>query len=209
MTWLSKFFTSTPHSSQSNVERMIVLDLETTGLDSGTDSVISISALALHGSRIVFNDSLDMIVRPRAIGTRNNALIHGIGHGAQFAGLTPETALKNFLDYSRSSTLIAFHAQFDAAFIGKATHAYLGLRHGAQWIDAADVCKAAWPEITQRGAKSLDDWLRETNTTNPARHRAWADTLATAMLMQKAMVRLRVSTSTELMKVVRAGKWLG
>ncbi len=205
MSWLSKRI---ERFSQTNkiTQRWVVIDLETTGFDANQDSVVSIGAIALHGRELQLAEHIELFVKPRYIGSRKNILIHGIGEAKQRDGMSPQAACIELMDFIGPAPLVAFHAPFDAAFLGRAVHTYVGTPFHPQWLDAAAVVKAAWP---QSSAKSLDDWLENEAIVNETRHSALGDAYATAMLLQKAMRQLRVNDFDRMAKATAGAKWLG
>ena len=75
------------HRRSANPDCWVVLDLETSGLDTGRDALLAIGAVALGAHRIVMADSLDMVVRPAQASSRSNILVHGLGAQAQRKGV--------------------------------------------------------------------------------------------------------------------------
>lgn len=162
--------------------RLVVVDVESSGLDVKRDRLIAVGAVAVTGGRIDLADSLDIVLRQEEVSDRDNILVHGIGGQAQRAGVPPVQALLAFLDYLGPAPLVAFHVAFDAAMIGRAMRQYLGFRFEPFWVDLAYVAPALYPREA-RYRRTLDDWLERFGIGNYARHNALADALATAELM--------------------------
>src|SRR5690554_2088808 len=66
--------------------RLVVLDLETTGLNASKDEVIAIGAVAIEGGVIHLDDQFDLILRRPELDIRETVLIHGIGPEALTQG---------------------------------------------------------------------------------------------------------------------------
>ena len=109
-------------------------------------------------------------------------LIHQIPPSEVAAGMRPEKALLNFMDYVGSSPLLAFHAAFDQRMLVREmddAFAY-NLRH--HFYDVAEIAQLLYPEHTMRNP-GLDDWVRFFGLQVLQRHNASADAMVTAELM--------------------------
>jgi DNA polymerase-3 subunit epsilon len=166
--------------------RWIVLDVESTGLDMAHDELLAIAAVAVRfepdkAPRIELADSFEVVLQRHSLSTdKDNILLHGIGVGAQRAGVPPRAALEAFEAFAGASPLVAFHAAFDRAMIGRAQRRALGRTIANPWLDLAPVASALFP---QGQGRSLDDWLHHFGIECAVRHQAAADTLATAELL--------------------------
>ncbi|MFM2398393.1 MAG: polymerase PolC-type [Pseudomonadota bacterium] len=201
MNWISRFFAA--DSSQQS--RWIVLDVETTGMDTGSDSLLSIGAVALVDGRIKPADSLELLVRPKIISKRDNILIHGIGEAAQASAQEPREACIAFLDFIGQAPLLAFHAAFDRAFLARAVKTYLNQPFSNPWLDVAHLAAAVHPKIK---AKSLDEWLAFAGITAQSRHTAAGDAFTTALLLQQLVRASGQSEFEALEKLAQQARWL-
>jgi len=73
--------------------RCVVVDVETTGLNLMTDTLISIGAVAVVNGKIALGDSFYVVLQQRAASEKGNILLHGIGTSAQLEGEPPAEAL--------------------------------------------------------------------------------------------------------------------
>lgn len=175
--------------------RLVVVDVESSGLDVRKDCLIAIGAVAVVNGRIVLADSLDIVLQQRQISGKDNILIHGIGGEAQRQGMPPAEALLAFLEFLGKSPLIAFHVAFDQSMIGRALKDYLGFRFEHAWADLAYVAPELYPQLARR-YRSLDQWMEFFHIGNYARHSALADALATAELLLALRPRLAERQAT-------------
>jgi len=130
----------TPQPAQdrrADAARLIVVDVESSGLDPARDRLLAIGAVALERGALVLAQSLEVVIRQSAASSNDNILVHGIGGDAQRRGAPSATALAAFLDFAQRDPLLAFHAPFDRTLIERAMRAQLGLRFGAVWLDLA------------------------------------------------------------------------
>lgn len=194
--------------------RWVVIDVETTGLDVHRDHLLAVAALAVQtredgGLRLCLSDHFEVTVRPAALSTRDNVMIHGIGLAAQQVGAAAPKALLHLSDFLGDSPVLGFHVAFDRAVLTRAWQDAGLPVPVSHWLDVSDLCRLAWPE---RREHSLDDWLQASGITCLQRHNAAADTLATAELLAAAWPRLQKRVGTrwrELSHAVAAARWLG
>ena len=175
--------------------RVVVVDVETTGLNLMTDTLISIGAAAVVNGRIALDDSFSVVLQQRESSRKENILIHGISGSAQREGMPPADALLAFLEYLGKSPLVAFHVAFDETMIKRALHQYLGISFKRPWLDLAYVMPVLCPEL-MRSHRALDDWSSYFDIRNDDRHNAVADALATAQLLLVAIAKARLAHET-------------
>ena len=166
--------------------RCVVVDVETTGLNLMTDSLISIGAVGVINGRIALGDRFSVVLQQSTVSRRENILVHGISGSAQREGEPPAAALLSFLEYLGKDPLVAFHVTFDETMIGRAIRHYLGFRFRHPWLDLAYVLPALFPE-RMHSHRSLDDWSDHFSIPHEYRHDAMSDALATAQLFLVAI----------------------
>lgn len=169
--------------------RLVVVDVETSGLNIHRDRLIAIGAVAVVNGRVALADSLEIVLQQDVVSGKDNILIHGIGGEVQREGVPP-AALLTFLEFVGKSPLVAFHTGFDQAMIGRAIRTYLGFRLDHQWTDLAYVAPTLFARLA-RSHRSLDHWMEYFQISNYARHSALADALSTAELLLALRPRLK------------------
>lgn len=161
--------------------RFVVVDVETSGLDTRRDRLLSIGACVVESLRLRAGENYESILRRDETSERENILIHGIGPQAQAAGQPPEESLMGFLEFIGKQPLVAFHAAFDRAMLDRDLRETLGVRLPNAWIDLALLAPALVPEARLPHA-GLDEWLDYFGLRAHARHRALDDAMATGEL---------------------------
>jgi DNA polymerase-3 subunit epsilon len=195
--------------------RVVVVDVESSGLDARRDRLLAIGACRVRGRRLLVGAGFERILSQAQASSRENILVHGIAPGEQAAGLPAEQALMDFLEFAGKELLVAFHAPFDRTLLDRATREILGVRLPNPWLDLAYLAPALCPE-ERRARGSLDDWLHRFDIRVRARHRAVDDVLATGelflMLLARAAARgvntvgaLLVAAETQQRAVAGAG----
>lgn len=195
-----------------------MLDLESSGLDPDRDRLLSIAAVALHvdgtALRLVPADSFEAVLQQTAeaaVPDKANILVHGIGVGAQRAGIAPVLALRAFINFADGAPLIGYHVSFDRRLLAHAERAH-GLRSPRrQWLDLAELAPVLRRDVP---GKALDDWLAAFGIPCLARHQAAADALATAELLQCLWPLARRQPGEQpdfraLQALADARRWLG
>jgi DNA polymerase-3 subunit epsilon len=195
------------------VRRWIVLDVETSGLDPHADRLLAIAAVALDVSpdferiAIVIGDSYEAVLKQEISSTKDNILVHHIGAQAQADGRPPLEVLEEFRVWLGSSPLLAFHAAFDEAMLGRA-YALAGLNPlQNEWLDIEPLAKITGVNPSLR---ALDDWLGHFGIECAVRHQAAADTFATAELLMRLWPYLKreASSWSSLRSIARQANWI-
>lgn len=201
-------------SAASAPQRWVMLDVESSGLDAKRDRLIAIAAVGvkLQAGRphIDLADSFEVVLRqPELNPDKQNILLHGIGVGAQRAGMEPTAALQAFTQWLGAAPLIAFHAAFDETLIKRAMRSALGSGLANRWVDLQPVAWALLPELK---AHSLDPYLDHFGINCLQRHQAAADALASAELLLKlwpAIVAQGLGRDfAALQAIAKQGRWL-
>lgn len=202
--------------------RWVVMDAESSGLDPERDRLLSIAAVAVHvrGTQlhIVPADSFEMQLQQPAPGTapgtapdKVNILVHGIGVGAQKAGVAPTAALQAFTAYADGAPIVGYHVSFDRRLLERAERAQGLPAQRRQWLDLADLAPVLRRDVA---GKALDHWLQAYGIRCLARHQAAADALATAELLSCLWPLALKETGGRadidaLQRVAAARRWLG
>lgn len=166
--------------------RWLVLDVETSGLDAARDRLLAIAAIGVHvdwpSRRLAVHlaDSFEVVLRQDEPSPRENILLHGIGVQRQSLGVPAREALEAFARHAAGAPLLAFHAAFDQALIGRHARQALGAPLPNAWVDIEHLCAVTHPQVR---ARSLDEWMDHFGIRCAARHQAAADTLAECDLL--------------------------
>ena len=191
-------------------QRLVVVDVEASGLDPARDRLISIGAVAVRGGLVRLDETFEVVLRQDEPSAGDNILVHRIGGTAQTGGREPAAGLLDFLGYCGKDPLVAFHAAFDRLLIERAMRGALRYRPENAWLDVAVLAPALFPGRT--AGRTLDDWLSAFGIENHARHNALADAVATAHLLLAVMARAQsqdISSPAQLLGLQKGWRWLG
>lgn len=191
-------------------QRWLVVDVETSGLNTRLDRLLAIGAVLVEGATIRFDYSFEMVIKQVVASAADNILIHRIAGDEQRQGVAAPTALAAFLAYSNKLPCVAFHAPFDSAMLKRAFQEYLHIDFSPPFIDLALLAPALIREAPAK-FRSLDDWLNYFSIKILTRHRAVADALGTAQLFQILLSRAveqNIHSAEVLFQLERDQRWL-
>lgn len=162
-------------------QRLVVLDLETSGLDMKRDQVLSIGAVVIENGGINLSQQFECTLLRPGHQASASTLIHGIAPSEIANGIEPAEALLAFMEFLGDSPLLAFHAGFDQRMLARALKQTLGYRLQHRFFDVAELAPMLCPQAEIRHG-GLDDWTRYFGLQVHQRHHASADALVTAEL---------------------------
>lgn len=171
-------------------QRLVVFDLETSGLNVRRDRLLAIGAVALEGGALALGDSFEATLRVPEAAATSSVLIHGLAPSALADGQAPAEALLDWLEYLGDSPLLAFHAGFDQAVLDRALRRHLGMRLRHPVLDLAELAPMLLPDC-RPGRDDLDDWCALFGLHASQRHQALADAQVTAELALILLHRAR------------------
>ena len=187
--------------------RLLVLDLETSGLNIYRDQVLSIGAVAIERGGIAMGEQFEATLHRPGHKVTEAVLLHGIAPSALARGTAAADALLDFLQFAAGAPLFAFHAPFDQRMLGRSLKQDLGYRWHQRMLDVAEIAPMLCPEASV-GRGGLDDWLQYFGLNNSARHHAAADAQATAELLLILLSKARQQGIVQLGELTaRLGHW--
>ena len=213
MHWLDRLQGRLTRGAPLDETRWVMLDVETSGLDIRRDRLLAIAAIALRVDwtartlDVDLGDSFEVVVRQEEASTKDNILLHGIGAQQQRDGLDPVLALRAFADYAGAAPLLAFHAAFDQAMIGRYAREHLGADLPNPWLDIDHLCAVTFEKVR---ARALDDWMAHFGITCAVRHQATADTLAECELLQRIWPKVAAQCTSwrDVQRLAAQHRWL-
>ncbi|MDO4282049.1 MAG: 3'-5' exonuclease [Clostridia bacterium] len=96
-------------------ENYVIVDLETTGLSPINNEIIEIGAIKVKDHQII--DRLDILVKPENQVSPFITRLTGITNDMLKDAMEIKDALRKFMDFTGSSTLMAHNANFDMGFL--------------------------------------------------------------------------------------------
>lgn len=169
-------------STALNRARLVVLDLETSGLDFQRDEILSIGAVAIDAGILSMADQFECTVFRPTHHASQATLLHEITPGEVNAGVPADEAFLGLLEFSGRCVFLAFHAGFDQRMLRRGLRQDLNYRLQHRFLDVAELAPMLFPEAAQQ-CSTLDDWQNHFGLANSERHNAAADAQATAEIL--------------------------
>ena len=190
----------------------VVVDTELTGLDERRDSVVSVGAVKMSGTRIELGRSFYQLVSPRADFKRESVVVHGITPDDVAEKPPIDAVAAELLSFCGDRVLVGHFLALDLGFLGRECPSI----RAADWRRrAVDTMRLhAWIERHRHsGDFSAPD--PELNLAALARrfgihvgsaHNALADAFTTAQLLQRQLRLLPEYGVRTLGDLLRVGK---
>ena len=166
----------------------VVLDTETTGLDTSRDRIVEIGAVRLDPGRIGPADAFEQLVRPDVSIPATATSIHGISDDDVADAPPFDQAMAALSAWTGASVVVGYSVGFDLAMLQQEHR-----RHALPWtaprtLDVRHLIAVLTPNLPDDSLDTAAGWLGIEVTD---RHRALADARATAEVFRTLVPRLR------------------
>lgn len=165
-------------------EEMVVIDTETTGLDTRSAELVSIAAVRVRGDRILTSESLDLRLRRPDTLTGDSIRIHGLRGVDLDNGESIDAALARLLDFVGNRPLVGWHLGFDLAILNRELRPRFGFELPNATVDVAQL----WRRRLWRRHPEIDSLPRfeavaeRLGVPVMGRHTALGDAVTTALM---------------------------
>jgi DNA polymerase III subunit epsilon len=193
----------------------VVLDTELTGLDFKQDSIVSIGALKMTGSRIGLSKTFYEVVRPRTELTSQSIVIHEITPTETESRPGIEGIMESFLRFCEGTVIVGHFISLDLRFLSQEMKR---TGFGSFNNPAVDTCVIHdWMADHQKDGfssnymgrienKDLFSLAKKYQVPVQGAHNALMDAYVTAQLFQRFMVMTRKLGVRTLRDLLRIGK---
>lgn len=192
----------------------VVLDTELTGLDFRNDSIVSVGALKMIGTRIEVSKPFYEVVRPRTELTSKSIVIHEItpSETEQKPGI--EAIMEGFLSFCEGAMIVGHFISLDLRFLAKEMKriGYGPLKNPA--VDTAvihDWMRENRGDLSSsyfagQETKDLFSLAKKFQVPVQGAHNALMDAYVTAQLLQRFITMLAKLGVRTLRDLLRIGK---
>lgn len=166
----------------------VVLDTETTGLDTKTARIIQIGAVRIEKGKLNDRAVFDKFVRPGTAIPAESTKIHGITDQDVAGASTFTVADREFRTWAANSVILGYSIGFDVAMFKSEAG-----RAGASWsaprcLDVRHLVQVLAPPLPDLALDTVAAWL---GLKIEGRHNALADARATAEVYLRLVPKLR------------------
>ncbi|MDN3523469.1 3'-5' exonuclease [Halomonas ramblicola] len=165
-------------------DEMVVIDTETTGLDTRHAELVSLAAVKIRGDRVLTSESLDLrLARPASL-SGDSIRIHGLRGIDLEGGEAVDKALARLLDFAGNRPLLGWHLDFDLAILNRELRPRFGFELPNATLDVAQL----WRRRLRRRHTELDALPRFERVAElldvpvMGRHTALGDAVTTALM---------------------------
>ncbi|MBI5074130.1 MAG: 3'-5' exonuclease [Nitrospirae bacterium] len=190
----------------------VVMDTELTGLDFRKDSIVSVGALRMTGTRIELGRSFYEVVRPSTELTSKSIVIHEITHSETEQKPGIEGIMESFLRFCEGAVIVGHFISLDLRFLAKEMKR---IGYGSLKNPAVDTCVLHEWMSQNRGdlsskyfndaeSKDLFALAKKFQVPVHGAHNALMDAYVTAQLFQRfinMLITLGVRTLRDLLRI--------
>jgi len=194
--------------------RYVVMDTELTGLDAKKDSIVSVGAVAMSGTKIILGETFYQMVSPETALRKESIVIHGIMPSEVVDKPTFGAVLDDLLKFCKGSVIVGHFFSLDLSFLNKEMKRLQGKKFR---YPVADTLKAhEWMQDQSRGSRGQYDACEENkdlfslanryHIQVSAAHNALMDAFITAQLFQRllsTLPALGVRTVKDLLRIAK------
>ena len=171
----------------------VSLDLETTGMDPARDHILSLAAVPVRDGRLLLSERFERRIRPDRDFGIESIRHHRITPDEGASGISVTPAVREFLSWLGSRTLLGYYLDFDVSMLAPHVKSITGFALPNARIDLADAFAArerqARPDVPpdlgfQRIAEELGVAIL-------GRHTALGDATTTALCWLALQARQR------------------
>lgn len=177
--------------------QIVVLDVESTGLDTTKDDIIQIAAIR-YGEKGV-QASLDILVKPtKKVG--DSYFVHGFtDQDLNEKGVDPEKALSLLLNFTKGTIVVGHNVNYDLQIIKSMLSRYnLADIQMTAVYDTLDLACKVYPKMSNHKLETLADFLQTNTRPN---HNAMQDILATSEILTLLLNQIRLKAQERFEKL--------
>ena len=169
---------------------VVCFDCETTGLDTKTDKIVSLSAIKIRDNQILSSQSLNLKFKQQNSINPESIVIHRLRNVDVEIGLDEADAIKQFIAFIGSRPLVGYYLAFDMAMVNAVIKPWLGINLPNQQIEVSELYhKEFYQDWLQPEHEvfdlSFNSILDKLDLPKMGQHDAFNDALMTAMIYVK------------------------
>ena len=183
-------------ASELSELKLVVIDIETSGLDIQKDRILSVSTLCIDCMELSIDSAQQWIVYQLDTFWNEAIEIHGILPSETQHGKPEDEVLRELLSILENHPVIGHHVGFDMKMLDRATRRHFGLKLRNRMVDTAHLSMQVLEAFHRTGypgqrPPSLDEVCAQLNITVLDRHTSTGDAYACAEAFLLLCARLR------------------
>lgn len=168
----------------------VCFDCETTGLNTKTDKIVSLSAIKIRHNQILSSQSLNLKFKQQQDINPESIVIHRLRNMDVEVGLDEADAIKTFVEFIGSRPLVGYYLTFDMAMVNAVIKPWLGINLPNQQVEVSELYhKKFYHDWLQPEHETFDlsfnAIMDKLNLPKIGQHDAFNDALMTAMIYVK------------------------
>ncbi|EDM23771.1 3'-5' exonuclease [Caminibacter mediatlanticus] len=168
-------------------DEVVVIDTETTGLDTKKDEIISIGAVIVKNNKILLSKKFHIYVKTTKKISNDSIKIHKITPTTLKNAVETKEAIYEFLNFIQNRPIVGYYLEFDIAMINKLTKKYLGIKLSNRQIEVSSLYYDKKIGIIPQKNVDLrfDSIMKDLNLPIFKKHNALNDAIMTALIYIK------------------------
>lgn len=178
-------------------QKVVVLDVESTGLDTTWEDIVQIAAIRYGEKGVV--EKLDLLVKPtKPVG--DSFYIHGFSDEVlKKEGIAPELALHQLSCFVKDSVIVGHNINYDLQIIASMLGRYgMGPLVFKAVYDTLDLAHKVYPKMSNHKLSTL---ARFVETKAQPNHNAMEDILATSEVLTHLLLKIEEKKQERLEKI--------
>lgn len=166
---------------------IVVFDTETTGLNQKEDEILSIGAVKIKDNKILTSQTFEVYLKNKNKISSKSIQIHRIRPIDLKNAKEPEVAIKEFLHFIGSATLVGYYLEFDVNMINRYIKPMLGITLPNKMVEVSELYFDKTISLIPQGNIDLrfDTIMKNCGLPNMGAHNAVNDAIMTAMIYLK------------------------
>jgi DNA polymerase-3 subunit alpha (Gram-positive type) len=160
-----------PHDLDMKGLTYVIFDIESTGLSAHYDHIIEIAAVKMHQGTIL--DRYQTFINPHLMLSEFTTSLTGITQEMVESGVELYDALKDFIQFSEGSVLVAHNASFDVPFINEKYRINQLKPLHIGYLDTLQMARMLYEDVLK--TFNLKALAKHFKVTQEAHHRALDD----------------------------------
>ncbi|HIP59762.1 MAG TPA: 3'-5' exonuclease [Campylobacterales bacterium] len=172
---------------KSESDEYICFDVETTGLDTKVDDIISIGAVKIKDNKILTSQKFERFVKPKSVMNEESIKIHRIRCCDLEEASEIDEVIEDFLAFIGNRKLVGYYLEFDVAMINRVLKPRIGITLPNEQIEVSALYYDFKIGAIPQGNVDLrfDTIMKELKLPFMGKHDALNDAIMTAMIFIK------------------------